>query len=217
MIYMIVAAPRKTAKLHEFPNPGCRPEGLSPPFVINIVSELSNATDLALGKIPQRNAGAFVRAIQAAGKRSIQVNIDCAGGDGLDALAIASALLQHEFAVSCRIVGRCSSSAVFIALAADKDRRTIVADGYILVHASRRLCTQEQWEAVQRLAPHSRQAIDDSLNDIDDAASALLQARLGVSDARAREWLQEDRKWNAAEAIECGFVSAIAEDHLESA
>ncbi len=65
------------------------------------------------------------------------------------ALAIATALLQHQFAVHCRITGRCSSAAAFVALAAD--RRTIVSGGCVLLHTARRLCTPEQWENVKRL------------------------------------------------------------------
>jgi hypothetical protein len=55
-------------------------------------------------------------------------------------------------------------------------------DGYILLHTARRLCTPEQWETIQRLPPHTKQAINDSLNDIDDASAAQLMKRLGVSE-----------------------------------
>jgi hypothetical protein len=206
-VYMIVARPRKTSKLPEFPNPACRPEGTLPPLIMNFASEVSNGTDLALGRVPRRNAAAYVGAIQAAGSRSIQVNIDCAGGDGEGALAIAIALLQHKYAVSCRIVGRCSSAAVFIALAAD--RRSIMPAGSVLLHGSRRLCAPDQWQAVRQLPKNERAAINDSLCDLDDASSALLQARMGVSDHQARCWLREDRTWNSTETLEKLFVHAI--------
>src|SRR6266404_4763727 len=98
VVYMIIATPRKTPKFPEFPNPARRPEGSLPPLLINIVSEISNGTDLALGRIPQRNSANFVSAIRSAGNRSIHVIIDCAGGDAEGALAIATALLQHPFA-----------------------------------------------------------------------------------------------------------------------
>ncbi len=210
VIYLMTASPRKTPKFPEFPNPARRPEGSLPPLVINIVSEVSNGTDLALGRIPQRNSANFVNAIRAAGDRSIQVKIDCAGGDGDGALQIATALLQHEFAVHCRIVGRCSSGATFIALAADT--RSIIDSGSVLVHAACRLCTPTQYEAVRRLAAKDKQEIYDSLNDLDDAQVSLLETRLGVSEATARKWLNEDRKWTAAEALERGFVDSITAD-----
>src|SRR5437588_10253980 len=124
-IYMIEAVPRKTPKFPELPRPlECRPEGSLPPLVMNFASDVSCGTDLALGRIPQRNAADFVRAIQSAGDRSIFCNIDCAGGDG-GALKIAIALLQHKYAVSCHVTGRCSSATVLIALAADRHRRSI--------------------------------------------------------------------------------------------
>jgi ATP-dependent protease ClpP protease subunit len=210
-VYMISAVPRSQPKpLPNFPNPVSRPEGSLPPLVLNFVSEVSDGTDLALGKIPQRNAAAFVRAIRSAGNRSILCNVNCAGGDADGTLAIADALLRHEFAVHCRIVGRCSSAATFIALSADT--RTIAETGYILLHTARRLCTPAQWDAVRALPQKARAEINDSLNDIDDASAVLLRDRLGVSEQVARSWLDEDRKWLALEAVERGFVHSITAD-----
>src|SRR5204863_6088420 len=87
-----------------------------------------------------------------------------------------------------------------------RHRRSIVADGSVLIHSARRIFTPEQWANFRRLPPETKQAINDSLNDIDDAFSALLRARLGVSDEVARRWLNEDKKWTAAAAIEHGFA-----------
>jgi ATP-dependent protease ClpP protease subunit len=210
-IYMLVAAPRRVPKpLPSFPNPPCRPEGKLAPLVLNFVSDVPRGVDVALGRIPKRDSAAFVQAIRSAGNRSIHININCAGGEGEGALQIATALLQHEFAVHCRIIGRCSSGATFLALAADT--RNIIESGHVLVHAACRLCTPTQYDAVQRLTAKDKQEIDDSLNDTDDAQVSLLQTRLGVSEATARQWLNEDRKWTAAEALECGFVHSIAAD-----
>jgi ATP-dependent protease ClpP protease subunit len=123
--------------------------------------------------------------------------------------------LQHQFAVHCRIVGRCSSAAAFIALAADT--RTIAKTGYVLLHTARRLATMDQWEAIQRSPLHERRAINDGLADINDASAVLLRDRLGVSEEVARRWLNADEKWTAAEAIERGFAIAAADDHLGAA
>jgi ATP-dependent protease ClpP protease subunit len=183
--------------------------------MLNFFSEVPKGIDLALGKVPSRDSAAFVRAIREAGNRSIECRISCAGGDADGALAIATALLQHEYRVTCRITGRCSSAAAFVALASDT--RWITPTGYVLLHTARRLCTPEQWENIQRLPNVEKQAINDSLADIDDATAVLLQTRLGVSDEVARRWLNEDCKWPAPLALERGFVHAIAADETGAA
>jgi ATP-dependent protease ClpP protease subunit len=212
-ICMIEAGPRMRPKaLPQFPNPASRPEGSLPPLVLNFFSEVANGIDIALGRVKSRDTAAFLHAIRSAADRSIICNVNCAGGDAEGALAIAVALLQHEYRVTCRIVGRCSSAAAFIALAADT--RTIIPSGYVLLHTARRLCTMEQWEAIKRLPPHTKEAINDSLNDIDDATAVLLQTRIGVSEDVAWRWLKEDRKIAPLEAVERGFVHAIASTDL---
>ncbi|MBR1151925.1 ATP-dependent Clp protease proteolytic subunit [Bradyrhizobium sp. JYMT SZCCT0428] len=137
-------------------------------------------------------------------------NVNCAGGDPDGALAIATALLQHRFAVHCRIVGRCSSSAALVAMAAD--RRSIAASGSVLLHRAMRLCTSEQWTNLKALPQLAHEEMNDRLNDIDDAQVALLVLRLGISEDAARSWLLEDRKLTPQEALERGFVHEIDGD-----
>ncbi|MGY4504217.1 ATP-dependent protease ClpP protease subunit [Bradyrhizobium sp. GM24.11] len=213
-VCMIEAGPRSRPKdLPQFPNPAPRPEGALPPLHLRFFSEVPKGVDIALGRVPQRDAAAYVRAIGAAGNRSIICHVNCAGGDGDGALAIATALLEHKYRVACRIGGRCSSGAALIALAAD--HRAIVPSGYVLVHTARRLCTPQQWEAILRLPEGEREEINNQLADLDDACSAMLQTRLGVSDHTARCWLGEDRKWPASEALERGFLHEIVADETE--
>ncbi|MBR1246141.1 ATP-dependent Clp protease proteolytic subunit [Bradyrhizobium sp. AUGA SZCCT0169] len=209
MICMIQAGPRIRPKpLPDFPSPAQRPEGAGQPLVLEFFSEVPRGIDIALGKVPTRDTAAFLNAIRTAGNRSVVCKINCAGGEAESALAIAQALLRHPFAVHCKIIGRCSSAAAFIALAADT--RTIVPDGYVLLHTARRICTPEQWENIQRLAPLLKQPINEGLADIDDATAVLLRSRLvGVSEVQARAWLEEDRKWPAQEALERGFVNRV--------
>jgi ATP-dependent protease ClpP protease subunit len=215
-VCMIEAGPRMRPKpLPVFPNPARRPEGELEPLVLHFESAVARGIDIALGKVPARNTAAFVNAIRTAGNRTIICHINCAGGEAESALAIADALLRHPLAVHCRILGRCASAATKIALAADT--RTIVPDGYVLLHAARRLCTPGQWKEILDLPHNSKQAINDSLNDIDDASAVLLSARLGVSEETARGWLSDDRKWTAAEARERGFVDSVDASSLERA
>ncbi len=207
-IYVVEASPRKQPKaLPEFPNPTSRPEGAEAPLVLEFHSEVPKGVDLALGRVPKRDTERYLRAISGAGNRSIHCEIDDAGGDGDAAVAIASALLRHPYRVTARIVGRCSSAAVFIALAADQ--RSIAPAGSVLVHRAARICTRAQRDALMRLPAADREVISDQLNDLDDETVSLLTSRLGVSEGAARTWMREDRKWSAAEALQRGFVHAI--------
>lgn len=205
-IYVINADPRKQPKaLPEFPNPAPRPEGTEQALVLTFFSKAPSGLDIALGRAPKRDTERFLRAIREAGNRSILCEIDCAGGDGDSALAIAKALLQHPYRVTARIVGRCSSAAVLIALAADE--RAIVAAGNVLIHRAARICTHEQFEALRLLSADDKAEINESLCDSDDATEALLTSRLGVSGDVARGWMSENRKWSASEAFAKGFAS----------
>ena len=210
-LYNMFAVPRETPWRPEFPfNPGCRPAGSLPALVLNLASDPPSGLDIAMGRLRRKrkaDAAELVQAIRAAKDRSIQLVIDDAGGDADATLVIIYALLLHEWAVSCRIVGKCFSGAAFIALAAD--RRTIVAAGSVLLHRARHLLTTEQWENVKRLPAHETQAINDRLNDFDDIFSALLQVRLGVAEQTALRWMREEKIWSSVESLENRFSHAI--------
>jgi ATP-dependent protease ClpP protease subunit len=208
---MIEARPRSQPKPLPvlFPNPGPRPEGSGSPIGLNFYSGVLDGAVHVQGRAPEINTELFLRAIKVAGNlgRTIICRINSAGGNGASHLALATALLRHRFAVHCEIVGRCSSGSAFIALAADT--RRISADGYVTLHNSRRLCSPEQWDAILALPQDAKNEINDSLADMDDASAALLMARLDVPEATARQWLAENRKWSAAEALERGFVHSV--------
>lgn len=209
-ICVVNASPRSEPKaLPEFPNPAIRPAGLLPPLVFRFESEVPRGIDLAQGRHPRRDTAGYVRAIDGAGNRSIQIEISCAGGEFESAIAITRALLKHPYSVTAKI-SRCSSAAAFIALAGDN--RAIEADGSVLIHRAARICTPAQFEALRLLSADDKAAINEQLNDIDDATTSLLKSRLGVSEETAKAWMREDRKWSAAEALQRGFVEAVLHD-----
>lgn len=208
MIYVINGDPRKQSKgLPQFPNPSQRPEGTEPALVLEFSSPVLTAADIAAGKMPRLDAASYLQLIRGAFDRSIRLRINCAGGRAVDALPIALALLEHPHHVDAIIIGRCSSSAVYLALAADV--RTIVPGGTVLVHRSARFATREQFEALQSLSAEDKNVINESLNASDDVTASLLSSRLGVTEEHAREWMTDARAWPAAEALTKGFVQAI--------
>lgn len=210
-IFVINAAyPRKQPKpLTRFPNPAPRPEGVAEPLVIDFCSPEPAAIDVAMGKMARRDVAGCLRSIHDARDRSIIIRIDDPGGRADEALAIAQALLAHALRVEAYIVGRCSSSAVYLALASDV--RTIDPAGRVRIHQAARICTRSQYETLRRLPAEDRIAIDESLSQIDDVTVSLLTSRLGVTEQTARAWMAEDRAWSAAEAFANGFVHAITE------
>ncbi|WP_456797767.1 ATP-dependent Clp protease proteolytic subunit [Bradyrhizobium sp. USDA 4473] len=165
--------------------------------------------DIAMGKSPRRDVAAYLRSIHQARDRRVVLKIDDAGGVANDALAIAVALLSHPQHVEAQITGRCSSSAVLLALSADV--RTIVPEGRVLVHAAVRCYSEQQFKAVQyHLSAEDRNAINESLCDCDDITTSFLVSRLGVTEQNARAWLAEGRAWSATEALAKGFVHSVA-------
>ncbi|WP_342728879.1 ATP-dependent Clp protease proteolytic subunit [Bradyrhizobium sp. B097] len=214
-IYCIHAEPRtKAAALPECPNPPVRPQGSGRPLVLKFHSSVPRGVDVAEGRAAKRDTNYYLQAIRDASDRSISMLIDCAGGEAGSAAAIALALLHHPWRVTARITGRCSSAAIFLALAADF--RTIVPGGTVLIHRSARLCTPEQFEAMRQLSEAAKAAINESLTATDDLTAAVLTSRLGITELRARDWMTQGRNWTATEALEFGFVHAI-EDHAEVA
>ncbi|WGS18939.1 MULTISPECIES: ATP-dependent Clp protease proteolytic subunit [unclassified Bradyrhizobium] len=212
-IYCVRATPRSVPMpLPVFPNPTDRPEGVGPSLVLEFHSPVPAGEDVAAGKMPRRDTLAYLQAIRGAGNRSIECRIDCAGGREDDALPIALALLQHPFRVSARIVGRCSSAAVLIALAAD--RRSIVPHGTVLIHRAARIYVREQWDAIQQMPEADKDVINESLLASDDKVAALLTARLGISEEVARSWMREGRKWGADETLSRGFADSIADEEI---
>lgn len=209
-IFVINANPRSQPKAPPaFPNPGKRPEGSEPPLVLDFRSPVLTEADIASGKMPRRETETYLRSIRDARDRSIIVKIDDAGGRAVDVLPIALALLQHPLRVEAKIIGRCSSSAVYLALAADV--RSVVPIGTVMVHRAARICTSAQFEAMRLLSADAKAAISESLNGCDDVTEAFLTSRLGVSGKVARDWMRENRAWSAREALERGFVDMINE------
>ncbi|MGY4499169.1 ATP-dependent protease ClpP protease subunit [Bradyrhizobium sp. GM24.11] len=178
-------------------------------MLLKFVSPVPRGIDLAWGTVPRRDTVSYLRAIYEAGDRTIICYVDDAGGEAEGALLIARALLEHPYRVESRIIGRCSSSATWLALASDW--RSIVPSGSVLVHRAARICTREQYEAIQRLPAAGKDTIDKLLDDTDAVTAALLCARLGISEMEAWAWMSEDRRWSASVAHERGFVNAITE------
>ncbi|MGY4170957.1 ATP-dependent Clp protease proteolytic subunit [Bradyrhizobium sp. USDA 4529] len=210
MMVVVNAVPRRQPKpLPTFANPSRRPHGSEPALILEFVSQVPTLIDIAMRRVPRRDAAACVRSIQEVGDRDIVLTIDDAGGLSDDAVAVASALLAHPRSVEAQIVGRCSSSAVLLALAADI--RTIAPGGRVLIHESLRVYTEQQFAAVQRFSAADRNAINESLCDSDDVTVSLLICRLGVTEQTARAWMAEGRSWNASESLANGFVDAIVD------
>ncbi|MGL3208310.1 ATP-dependent Clp protease proteolytic subunit [Bradyrhizobium sp. BR 1433] len=172
-------------------------------------SEPPSAVDYAKGKAQRRDVAAYLQSINDARDHSIVLKIDDAGGVADDALQIALAVLAHPWRVEAQIIGRCSSSAVLLALSADV--RTIAPEGRVLVHAAVRCYGEQQFKAMQFLSAEERHAINESLCDTDDVTTSLLKSRLDVTEQTARAWIAENRIWNATEALTNGFVHSIAE------
>ncbi|MGY4193375.1 ATP-dependent Clp protease proteolytic subunit [Bradyrhizobium sp. USDA 4520] len=210
ILYVAEAQPRSSPKPlpRFFQHPGVRPEGAGLPAILELFSKPPNGADLARGLVPHRDPRPFLSEIREAGirGRAIECRINCVGGEGGRALRTVRALLAHPYHVTARITGWCASSAALIALAAD--RRIAAPGAKLLIHRARRFFVPEQ---IPELTIDRRVAINDSLNDMDDAQTSLLIDRLGISERLARDWMAEGCELSATEALERGIIHEIEE------
>lgn len=87
-----------------------------------------------IGDITVESALPLFRAISAARKDSIELDIDSRGGNALCSLALFELLITHPHRVVANIVGRASSGAAIVAMGADL--RRIIRGGRVLLHAT---------------------------------------------------------------------------------
>lgn len=208
-----LADPTRAIRHFAIPPRRWRPEGSLAALTVSIVSKQANdediARDLAGGSRVGHRAEDWIPAVLAAEFRTIDLQIDCSGGDADGANVLIRALLDHPWRVRAHIVGRCHSTAPLIALAADTV--TIEAGATVMFHRPYILLTQEHHSAVLDAPVATRQKIIDDLNELEDFDVCLIAARMAISQDAARAILAEGREWPACQAIDNGFANRIFE------
>jgi len=187
-----------------------RRPGSGPVVNLLIKSAQPTAEEIATGTRQERNTQAYIDAVHDAADMNICVTIDCWGGRGDGAHALANALLAHPWHVETHIVGRCASGTCLIALAGD--RRLMAQTATILIHGARLIMTPDDYARLYNMPKPAQDAVLDRLSLSDAQTEAFIVARTKLPRRVVRGWLKTEHEMSANEALACGFVTELCDN-----
>lgn len=132
--------------------------------------------------------------------KSINLKINSPGGDVFDGIAIFNDLLSHPAKINVKVTGLAASAASIIAMAGDTVE--IADNGFIMIHNA--------W-AVAMGDKNVMNDLADRLDLIDEALSRTYADRTGNTLRNIKQWMNDEKWFNAKEAKEYGFVTQISD------
>lgn len=143
--------------------------------------------------------GVTLKGVSAALKsydgEDITVNINSAGGDMFEGLAIYNALREYDGKVTVKVVGLAASAASIIAMAGDE----------ILMDESAFLMIHNAWTlAIGNKDDFKKLASD--FEKFDDTMSKVYSSRSGVAVSEVAQMMQDETWISGADAIDLGFA-----------
>lgn len=148
----------------------------------------------------------FVKAVYAADKdATIHLRINSPGGSVFAARAMEQALRDHKGKVIVHIDGLAASAATFIAMAGDE---VIMAKGAMfMIHKA--------WTGMWGNANDLRKEAD-LLDKIDGTLADTYASKTGKELEQVAGWMADETWFTAAEALEHGFATSIAETEAKA-
>lgn len=148
----------------------------------------------------------FVKAVYAVDKEAtIHLRINSPGGSVFAARAMEHALRDHKGTVIVHIDGLAASAATFIAMAGDE---VIMAKGAMfMIHKA--------WTGMWGNANDLRKEAD-LLDKIDGTLAETYASKTGKELAQVANWMADETWFTAAEALEHGFATSIAETETKA-
>ena len=148
----------------------------------------------------------FVKAVYAVDKEAtIHLRINSPGGSVFAARAMEQALRDHKGTVIVHIDGLAASAATFIAMAGDE---VIMAKGAMfMIHKA--------WTGMWGNANDLRKEAD-LLDKIDGTLAETYASKTGKELAQVANWMADETWFTAAEALEHGFATSIAETETKA-
>jgi len=158
--------------------------------------------DVGQGWFGGVSAKQFAADLKALGNvKTIDVRINSYGGDVFDGLAIYQQLVRHQAAIITHIDGVAASIASVIAMAGSEIR--IAEAGWLMIH--------DAWGlAIGNAAEMRRQA--DLLDSVTQQVAGVYQARTSKPIEDIRAWMADEKWFNAADAIDAGMATSMAEN-----
>lgn len=148
----------------------------------------------------------FVKAVYAVDKdATIHLRINSPGGSVFAARAMEQALRDHKSKVIVHIDGLAASAATFIAMAGDE---VIPAKGAMfMIHKA--------WTGMWGNADDLRKEAD-LLDKIDGTLAETYASKTGKSVDQISAWMADETWFTAAEMLEHGFATSIAETEAKA-
>ena len=128
----------------------------------------------------------------------ITVDLNSPGGDFFEGVAIYNLLRADPRRVTVRILGLAASAASVIAMAGDEVR--IGRAGFLMVHNA--------W-VVAIGNRHDMAAAAETMIPFDAAMAEVYAAKAGVDPEIAAEWMDSERWFTGAEAVEAGLADGF--------
>lgn len=132
-------------------------------------------------------------------KSTIHLRINSPGGDVFAGRAMEALLAEHPAKIVTHIDGYAASAASYVALAGAD--RIISPGGMVMIHKA--------WTIAWGNADDIRKTAG-LLDQIDTTLVATYQAKTGQPEAQIRDWLTAETWFDANQAVQYGFATAIA-------
>lgn len=143
----------------------------------------------------------FVRELRAIKAPHIDVRINSVGGSVFDGNAIYNNLARHPARVDVYIDGIAASIASVIAMAGDKIY--IASNAYIMIH--------NPYGRVEWGDASDMRKMADTLDTIRGSLVGTYARRTGQPAEKIAAWMDEERWFNAEEAVKFGFADEIVD------
>ena len=131
---------------------------------------------------------------------TLDVRINSVGGQVFEGLAIFNALNRHPAKVTTYIDGMAASIASIVALAGDTVR--IAENAFVMIHNA---------HGIEVGNASDMRKMADILEKLDGSLVEMYVAKTGKSEKVISAMMDEETWWNAAEALEVGFVDEVVE------
>ncbi len=148
----------------------------------------------------------FRRQLKNAGAiDSIQLNVNCPGGDVFEAFAIYNSLLLHPAKVNVRIEGIAASAGSSICMAGDTIE--IVSNGYVMIH--------NPWVNLFGAESGELRKMADLMDSMAKNLARAYRRHSKLSEEEIVSLMAETTWMDSEEALERGFVTSVLEDKVK--
>ena len=141
----------------------------------------------------------FAKQLAAITAPEIHLRINCPGGDVFAARAMVQAIKEHPSTVIAHIDGYAASAATFLVIAADQS--VISEGGMFMIHNA--------WTIAGGNAKDFTYMAD-LLERTDQTLRNEYLAKTGQTEQQIKDWMDAETYFYGQEAIDAGFVDAIA-------